>query len=139
MCSPVGTLAGLGILLVGPIDEVDLGFVELRLGHHCVVMPERVPADGEVNQWRIDERHGDLAIDLDDFQSIDFVGAAPQGQVHVGNLAAVVTHVRQSLVEVIAHDVGQGNVQGNQQQTEAGEGPQGPAVSTFHGGKSLAV
>ena len=128
--TPVGALTGLGVLLVGAaVDEVHLGFEELHLGHDGVVVPERVPADGKVDQRRVDERHRDLAVDLDDFQSVDFVRAAPQGQVHIGDLATVVAHVRQLVVQVVAHHVGQGDVQGNQQHNEAGEGPQGPTVS----------
>ncbi|MNG15325.1 hypothetical protein D3C85_1468430 [compost metagenome] len=139
MGTPVGALAGLGISLVGAVDEVDLGRDELHFGHHRVVVPQGVPTHREVDQWRIDERHRNLAIDLDDFQSVDLVGAAPQGQVHVGDLAPVVAHVRQPLIKVIAHQIGQGDVQRYQQYNEADEGPQGPAVSTFHGGKSLAI
>ncbi|MNG15687.1 hypothetical protein D3C85_1520210 [compost metagenome] len=127
-------------MLVGPaIDEVDLGIDELHLGYYRPVVPQRMPTDREVDQRRVDERHRNLAIDLDDFQSVDFVGAAPQGQVHVGDLAAVVAHVRQSLIEVVAHQIGQGDVERYQQQNEADEGPQGPTVSTFHGGKSLTI
>ncbi|MNO66771.1 hypothetical protein D3C76_575680 [compost metagenome] len=107
------------------------------MGDHRVVVPQRMPTDREIDQRRIDEGHRHLALDLDDFQAVDLVGTAPQGQVHVGDLATVIAHVRQPVIQVVAHQVGQGEMQGNQQHKEAGEAPQRPAVSTFHGGNSL--
>ncbi|MNY21976.1 hypothetical protein D3C86_1555580 [compost metagenome] len=115
MRPPVGALTGLGVLFVGAaVDEVHFGFDELDFGDHGMVVPERMPADGEVDQRRVDERNRNLAVDLDDFQPVDLVGPPPQGQVYIGYLATVIAHVRQPVVQVVAHQVGQGEVQGNE-------------------------
>ncbi|MNT89351.1 hypothetical protein D3C72_2300650 [compost metagenome] len=78
-----------------------------------------MPADRQVDQRRLQERHRDLAAGLDDVQAVDLVGAAPQRQVDVGDLAAVVAHVGEFIVEVVAHQHRQGQVQGQQQQGDA--------------------
>lgn len=82
-----------------------------------------MPAHCQVDLRRLDEGHRYLAADLDDLQSVDAVGAAPQGQVDIADLATVVAHVRQFVIQVVAHQIGQGDVQGQQQDQQAGQCP----------------
>jgi len=138
--APVGAFTRLGILFVGAaIDEVDFGFEELHLRYYRMVVPQRMPTDGQVDQRCVDERHRDLAVDLDDLQAVDLVRTAPQGQVDIGDLPAVVAHVGQFVIQIVAHQVWQGDVQGYQQHSDSGEDPQRPAVATLHGGNSRTM
>ncbi|MCY1449925.1 hypothetical protein D9M71_666980 [compost metagenome] len=111
---------------------------EGHLRHHCLVVPQRMPAHREVDQWGVEKRYGHLAGGLDDFQPVYLIGTAPPGQVHIGYLAAVVTHVGQLVVEVVAHQVGQGQVQRHQQHDQAGQADQRPAIAGFHEAVSKA-
>ncbi|MNN95668.1 hypothetical protein D3C81_2145100 [compost metagenome] len=78
MGTPVGAFTGLRVLLIGSaVDEVDFGLQEHHLSNHRVVVPQGMPADRKVDQWRVDEGHRHLALDLDDFQAVDLVGTAP--------------------------------------------------------------
>lgn len=130
---PVGAGTGLRSLAVAAIDEVHLGLDELHPRHHRMVVPQRMPAHCQVDQRRLDERHRHLAADLDDLQAVDAVGAAPQGQVDIADPATVVAHVRELVVQVVTYQVGQGDVQADQQYDQARQGPQGPTIATFHG------
>ncbi|MNJ52313.1 hypothetical protein D3C77_476430 [compost metagenome] len=103
LLAPVSALTGLRGLLAGAIDEVECGAYEHHFGHHCMVVPQRMPADREVDHGCLQKRHRHLARGLDDVQAVDCVSAAPQGQVDVRNLATVVTHVGELVIEVVAH------------------------------------
>src|SRR5471030_872187 len=93
-----------------------------------------MPAHCQIDHRHIDERYRHLAINLDDVQAVDDVGTAPQGQVYIGNVPSVIPHVGELVVQVITYDVGQGDMQGNQDNNDSGNGPQWPAIATFHGG-----
>jgi hypothetical protein len=51
------------------------------------------------------------------------VGAAPQGHVNVRDLAAVIAHVGELVVQVVAHQVGQGEIQSDQYDHQYGDDP----------------
>ncbi|MNT84813.1 hypothetical protein D3C72_2248880 [compost metagenome] len=104
----------MGRLLAGAIDEVELGAHEEHFGDHRVVIPQRMPADRQVDQRRLEKRHGHLAVVLDDGQAIDLVRTAPQRQIDICQLTAVVAHVGKLVVKVVAHQHWQGQVQGQQ-------------------------
>ncbi|MCY1510080.1 hypothetical protein D9M68_444460 [compost metagenome] len=119
LVAPVRAGTGLGLILVGAaIDEVQL---RRREDHPCddgMVIPEGVPAHRQVDARRIQQRHRHLAVYLDDGQAVDTVGAAPPGEVDVGDPAAILAHVGELAVEVVANQPGQDQVGYHQQQEE---------------------
>ncbi|MCY1444192.1 hypothetical protein D9M71_606480 [compost metagenome] len=119
LVAPVGTGAGLGLVLVGAaIDEVQHWRLEDHPRDHRMVVPEGMPAHRQVYARCIHEWHRHLAADLDDGQAVDTVGAAPPGEVDVGDPAAILAHVGELAVEVVADQPGQDQVGYHQQQEE---------------------
>ncbi|MNJ58983.1 hypothetical protein D3C77_546440 [compost metagenome] len=84
-----------------------------------MLVPQRAPADREVDHGGLEERHRYLAGGLDDGQAVDLVGTAPPGKINVGDVPAVVSHVGKFVVEVIAYQHRQAQMQDQQQQGNA--------------------
>ncbi len=82
-----------------------------------------MPADCQFDHRCIEEGHRNLAIGLDDLQPLDPVRPSPQCQVHIGDLASVITHVGQFVVQIVTHQIGQGDIDSDQQDYQSGQGP----------------
>jgi len=101
-------------------------------GDNGLVSPEFTPAHGDVDQRRVEQRGLDLLVLFLDEQPIQPIGAAPPGQVDICDLASVIAHVGHLVVQVVAHQMGQGRVQHDQEGGQRKQNPQRQSVAAFH-------
>src|SRR5690606_14868534 len=72
-------------------------------------------------------------------QALDLIGAAPPGQVYVGDLSAIVAHVGKLVVQVVAHQLGQRQVQQQQKQRNEQQDPYWQGLASVHALSPLGV
>ncbi len=105
---------------------------EDHLTDDLAVPQDCVPADGDINTWRLQQRRLYALVLLLDQQPFDAISPAPPSQIDVFDMALIVAHVGHLFVQIITHQMGQGEVQHDQQQAKCEKNPQGKQA-TGHG------
>lgn len=118
LVAPVDAFAALRVATVAAIDEVQVWLLEDDLADDFAVAQDRVPADGDIDARRLEQGGLHPLVLLFDQQAFDPVGATPPDQVDILDMALIVPHVGHLLVQEVAHQVRQGEMQQDQQQAE---------------------
>jgi len=60
------------------------------------------PLQGKIDQRRGEEGHGDMSGGFHDIDVVNLIGAAPQMQSYVRNMATILRNLRQLAIDIIA-------------------------------------
>src|SRR6185312_11845922 len=93
--------------------EIDFRLEDFDFAHQLAVQ-QRPPFQGNVDHLGLEKRHGNLSRGLFQGHVLDAVGAAPQADIDVGDVPAVIGDFVQLAVDEVQQHGGQRNSYGNQ-------------------------